>query len=380
MDSENTVTASKKIRFFPTKKQKTLFKLWLECTRWTYNKTIEYLKSIPQGQRRESWQEIRKNTIYPIIPDRFSCVPSLVKVDAVKEACQAYTAAKMRAKKTGQPFSMHWKSRKSRRQSSFICHKSIKSGGIYSRYSGKVRFAELLPSNPRDSRLILENERWFLCVPYKKKTTLAENQGRIVSLDPGVRTFITFYSEDSAGELGKKASGHIHRLCAHLDDLISRTSRAENRYQRRSMRKAQARMRNRIHDLITEMHHKCARFLLDNFDVILLPTFETSEMTSKTKRKIRSKTARQMLTLRHYGFKQHLKQAAAQMGKTVLDVNEAYTSKTCSWSGEIIWKLGGRKIIRGSDGISMSRDMNGARGIYLRALVDSPALFECATT
>jgi putative transposase len=34
--------------------------------------------------------------------------------------------------------------------------------------------------------------------------------------------------------------------------------------------------------------------------LILLPTFETSEMTNRSKRKIRSKTARQMLTWAHY--------------------------------------------------------------------------------
>ena len=55
-------------------------------------------------------------------------------------------------------------------------------------------------------------------------------------------------------------------------------------------------------------------------------------------------------------------------------VNEAYTSKTCSWSGEIIRNLGGRKVVRGSDGVSLERDINGARGIFLRALGDSPIL------
>lgn len=65
---------------------------------------------------------------------------------------------------------------------------------------------------------------------------------------------------------------------------------------------------------------------------------------------------------------------AHRLGKQVAEVNEAYTSKTCSWSGKIINSLGGRKII--SDGhIRLDRDINAARGIFLRALVDSPSLF-----
>ena len=48
----------------------------------------------------------------------------------------------------------------------------------------------------------------------------------------------------------------------------------------------------------------------------------------------------------------------------MLLVNEAYTSKTCSWSGEIIQSLGGRRTVAGSDGVRMNRDINGARGIF----------------
>jgi putative transposase len=122
------------------------------------------------------------------------------------------------------------------------------------------------------------------------------------------------------------------------------------------------------------MHKKIARFLVDNFDVILLPSFETSQMASKAHRRIRSKSVRQMLTLSHYQFKEFLKHKAFETGKTVLEVNEAYTSKTVSWNGEIIHNLGGAKVIKSSDGQTMNRDLNGARGIFLRALVDTPWL------
>jgi putative transposase len=56
----------------------------------------------------------------------------------------------------------------------------------------------------------------------------------------------------------------------------------------------------------------------------------------------------------------------------VLDVCEAYTSKTASWTGEIK-QIGGAKIIK-SGGLVVDRDLNGARGIYLRVLVDTPGL------
>ena len=61
-------------------------------------------------------------------------------------------------------------------------------------------------------------------------------------------------------------------------------------------------------------------------------------------------------------------------GISALIVNEAYTSKTVSWTGEIIHNLGGRKTVKSSEGQRMDRDINGARGTFLRALGDTPFL------
>ena len=53
------------------------------------------------------------------------------------------------------------------------------------------------------------------------------------------------------------------------------------------------------------------------------------------------------------------------------------SAKTCSWTGEVKNNLGGAKVMVGSDGQRMDRDINGARGIFLRALGDTPALQAC---
>ena len=56
-------------------------------------------------------------------------------------------------------------------------------------------------------------------------------------------------------------------------------------------------MRVRIENQVQELHRQVARLLVDNFDVILLPTFETSEMLVRGRRRIRSKTVRNPLSL-----------------------------------------------------------------------------------
>ena len=108
--------------------------------------------------------------------------------------------------------------------------------------------------------------------------------------------------------------------------------------------------------------------------MILLPGFETSEMVERGRRRIRSKTVRNLLSLAHYRFKLFIKGKALETGAIVLDVSEAYTTKTVSWTGEVLEGLGGASVVVAQDGERMDRDYNGARGIYLRALGNIPAL------
>jgi len=361
---------SKMIRLYPTAAQRAMFRRWFGASRYVYNKTVEYLKTI-KG-RRGAWTEISK-LIMADLPDWANEIPYQIKKIAVKDACDAYTNEKKKAKKNGKPFNLSFRSRKNPRQSCYIPKSAVLPQGIYYTISGEgLIYTEDLPDAFADCRLIYRQGRWFLQAPYETAVIKGENQTRIVALDPGVRTFQTFYSPEMAGTLGEHDFGRLVRLCHHLDNLFSRISKEKNKKRRYRMRKAANRLRWKIRDLRAELHAKSARFLVDNFDIILIPTFETSQMVKKQRRKIRSKTVRAMLTWAHYAFKERLKEVAFQAGKMVIEVNEAYTSKTCSWSGEVV-KIGSSEIIRGSDGIVMHRDMNGARGIFLRALAELPS-------
>jgi len=60
----------------------------------------------------------------------------------------------------------------------------------------------------------------------------------------------------------------------------------------------------------------------------------------------------------------------------VVDVSEAYTSKTCTKCGHIHTKLGGAKVfVCPKCNHKMPRDWQGALGILLRALRDTAVLF-----
>jgi putative transposase len=292
-------------------------------------------------------------------------VPFQVKGIAIREACDAFWKAK------GRP---SFRTRKNPSQSCFIPKTALKDTGIYPRVSGRgLKYHESLPASPMDSRLIWRDGKWWISVPSKKTISRSENQASgIVAIDPGVRTFATFYSPDMSGKIGEGDFAGIYRLLLHLDRLISERTKA-NRRKAKSLTKAIRRLRARISNLITELHWKTARFLCENFSLILMPTYETRQMTKKSGRKIRTKTVRSMLGFANYKFGNRLKRIAEKLGVTVSDVSEAYTSKTHPQTGEIR-NIGSAKQIRLIDGSMADRDLVGAYNILVRFLTECCAL------
>ena len=364
-----TKQQARRIQVDPDRTQKLAIATWLTASRWTYNLTAEILQSgIPAV-----WKHIASMG--------FSSLPG-----EAEDACRAMSnvktfnmelkAEQAQGKRANAEFAeLGYRSRQNPKQSCYIPDDAVTEHGVYHTILGPLRMAEAIPEGHQECRPVQERGLYRLVVPYPAQRDIETPSGDgVVALDPGVRTFLTYFSETDCGKLGHHAFGRIPRLCHRLDDLISRTTKAPNRRKRRQMRRAQARMRQRIINLVDELHWQLARWLTSNYRIILLPTFETHDMTQKAGRRIRSKTARMMLTFHHFEFKQRLKWKAWQRGALVLDVDEAYTSKTRSWNGTVNTKLGSAKMIRDDTGFGMDRDVNGARGIFLRALGDRPFL------
>jgi putative transposase len=119
------------------------------------------------------------------------------------------------------------------------------------------------------------------------------------------------------------------------------------------------------------VHWKLIQFLCQNYEVILIPIFQTQQMANRTTRKIRSKTARQMISWSHYTFRQRLldKIRLEFPWVEVIIVTEEYTSKTCSCCGSINNSLGGSKIFHCRHcHVIMDRDLNAARNILIKSI------------
>lgn len=70
---------------------------------------------------------------------------------------------------------------------------------------------------------------------------------------------------------------------------------------------------------------------------------------------------------KHYKFKTKLYFKAHWSGTCVYDVNESYTTKTCTNCGMLNTTVGSKPIFDcGSCGLKIERDTNGSRNIFLK--------------
>jgi putative transposase len=251
---------------------------------------------------------------------------------------------------------------------------------------GDVFFTEKIPDEAigKEYTVSFEKGRWFANVQ-QHIFIQAEKQGRVkcVAIDPGVRTFATCYSESEVIIAGENlAKERLYPLMLQADKIISQRQLIYNQFPKvhfaelpQWARDRLTNLQNRLYkvkckkdDIIRDHHHRLAFELVSNYDVLFLPTFETKGMVRRRKgRVIRRNTCRQMLDLCHYKFKLLLKWYAKKYGKHVVDCCEAYTTKTLSWSGQVIENIGGRKTVNDKH-YTVDRDINAARGILIKAL------------
>ncbi|MCT7963910.1 RNA-guided endonuclease TnpB family protein [Laspinema sp. D1] len=363
MDCVSTRLRSKKIRIYPSPELNKVWRKWLAACRYCYNQAIALCRS----GKRLSKLKLRNEVMQSDLPAWVKETPCHIRQNAIFDAHLAFSASP----------GARFRSCRDSSQAIKFNDSNFSSGSWYPRLTKGLTFktSEPIPKTcGQGTQLAFSKGRWFAVFPEPVAMTPTEATG-VIALDPGVRTFITGFDGSRFLEFGSGDIGRITRLCQHLDDLMSRIAKEPSRSRRRRMRQAAQRIRTKIRNLVDEAHKQIAHYLTRNYSVIFLPTFETSNMVAKAKRKIRSKTARAMLTWAHYRFKLTLRHQAEITGTTVVDMTEEYTSKTCTHCGHVHSKLGGSKMFRCPEcGFTLSRDWNGAFGIFLKALRDTASV------
>lgn len=383
------VIATKKIRIYPENEDK--YHQMLCVYRRAYNLAVEKYKTGTYKDENGKSIDIRPE-IREIIKGECDVSGSVYDVniihDAVRKAGQAFSTICKKNKKlkgASSGFSeIHFKSRKGKVHT-FTLDKMPKGLNPCVRSLGKIYVTESVPVEAIGKQVVVtyDHGRWYINVQQHIEIQ-SEIQGevRCVAIDPGSRTFGTCYSPSEVTIAGDAfAKDVLLPLAKKMRKLFSMRDKIYNQLrnmvdmpqwavdQLRYIDKELNRIECKKQDKTRDLHHRFAYYLVQNYDVIFLPTFETSNMVQKknSRRRLNRVAVNGILSLQHFQFKQVLKWYAKKYGKVVADVNESYTSKTRSWDGVINDKLGSAKIIK-DEHIIVDRDVNAARGIYIKQL------------
>jgi len=404
----------RKVRIYPHQHQKEIFRKIVGCTRKTYNKAIDIIKSktLP-FDNPDAWQkkeEERKahskdpekhkttenpwwNKIYvrnfvalnnsSFVGDNLYLkeAPKATREAAVTEAFAAFKGNMTQLKAGIIPkFGLGFRSKKQEAVKGWtftICPNAANGNLLFPRTFktfGRLPVArsqrKFLKDKYGDYYMIIVDEPGDM--RFENQEALASNSPRIISIDPGVRTRHTLYSNTGfAMEIGNGDITRLCRLARHVDRCFGErcNKKANNHRRRRLFLRKEKKLRKRAKNLVREITDKTVKFLVDNSDVVIIPPFQVKDMVNRNTSKLRKETRKQMLGWSHYAFRKRLIAKAHATGTKVLVASEHYTSKTCGNCGSIHEKLGSNKVFKCPKcNFIADRDVNGARNILLRSI------------
>jgi len=315
------------------------------------------------------------------------------------------------ARKTNEKFEMKYKN-VDNTQTISISKRNISDEGIFVNSLKKLNcynYKEVLKKYKINKDCKLQYDKilntYYIIISFENTYINIPNRKEVVALDPGEKTFLTFFSNQEYGKLGDNMRVRITKLERKIRKYQSILAKNKNKKgktinNKKKLKKIVRRLYLKIKGYVNEVHKKAAKYLCENYKNILLPEFKTKPMISKKrveqerekinkmknaeeaeklrkelKKKVRmSREVKFVLSQQsHYRFKEYLKATAKRYKTNVYDVDESFTSQCCSECG-ILSSEYDYRTKRCKCGVKQDRDINGSRNILLKCVGSMPGV------
>lgn len=371
---------SRKIRFYPTSEQKKHFNKFFGASRYLYNKTISLFNNKEINQKlslslpkirplvMKNNKDIKDDDIEAWLKD----IPYDTRQLSIKNALSSLKSSfELLKNKKIKYFKHKFKSKKDRNQTFYVDHRALKNLNLFPtllKEHSKLRvnkkykkYENYIPDS--DAIILKKGKKYFILFSKEKKFEKIEKKNDIISLDPGIKRFQSFYTPDGhVGELGnnklKKKVLKIEKKIDKLKSLISikkiKKCKSENKCYK---------LKTKVTNIISDFHWKISSFLAKNYKVVLLPIFKSKDL-----KKNLSPTNRRLIDIySHYKFQQKLVYQGKKYGCKVIIVDEHYTTKTCGNCGNLNHFVGNSSVYWCPRcRIELDRDYQAARNILLK--------------
>jgi len=236
-------------------------------------------------------------------------------------------------------------------------------GDINYIYNNKNYILPQLTSNVKINYNKILDE-YSLLIPEKCATVEDKNKfTNTISLDPGLRTFMTGLSEKNAIKIGNNVNKIIAKKIKRLNNI---------KYNKiipvKIKKKNELIINRKIEHMIDDLHWKTIKYLTNNYNNIFLGDMNAKSIVCKTKSILSPLQKTACLRTRYYVFQQRLEYKCIATKTNYKLVNEMYTSKTCSFCCNYNNKLKAETVYSCNKcGINIDRDINGCRNIYFKS-------------
>lgn len=379
-DKCSSIMKCKQIKLSLTQQQKNIMNDWFNAYTIMYNKTLKYIKNNYNNDdfklnfmnlRTYCLKDIRndiiENSQNKHVVNKNTKIKTHVIDQAIKLAVSNYKSAlsNLKNNKIKHFRIRYWRFKRTNK----ILHiektyfsKGTLCNNVFGKIKGMYNNKEYLFDDiEHDSTLKYDKyqNKYTLYVPQKINIIDNENTKKI-SLDPGLRTFLTGMSNNEVVEIGENGNKYVKEYINRLDNS-NKIKDDKKKEKKKEMLKRK--LKNKINDL----HWKSIKHLTKNYKTVFIGNMSVKSIIRKGSNL--SKLNKRIATsYEFFKFHQRLEYKCMLNDVQLYVIDESYTSKTCSVCGWYNKDLKSEKIYDCQNcKLKIDRDINGCRGICIKS-------------
>jgi transposase len=365
---DDNIIKCKKIIILPTIDQQKILLNWFESYRKMYNSTLTIINKLifENNKNKYNFRYIRTNEMKEIkqILTNESKINSHILDGAIKLACTSYKSANSNYK-NGHIKNYKIRPIKQNKKSKILdlekCY--FFKNGFCKNTLGKMETKDEFDFNQINSDCKLHynkiTNRFTLLVPIKEKCIDIVNKD-FISIDPGIKTFLTGLSSDKVYKIGTNIIKPFTKNLNYIDKLA--------KINNKKTRKIIVRKKLKLYNKITDFHWKSINYLLTKEKIknIFIGNWSTKNISSK-KGNLQPIYKRIANSLRYYEFLQKLQFKCNQYKVNLQIIDESYTSKICSFCNKLS-TISSERTLNCDCKLHLDRDINGCINILLKSI------------
>ncbi len=328
--AESIIQKSFRFRIFPSKTQTTKLVNTLDLCRNLYNAALQERRdayrlnriSISYYDQANQLKEIKETN------SEYKDVHSQVSQDVLKRVDKAFQAffrrIKSKKEKAGFP-----RFQGKHRYNSFTFAQSgfsLTNSRLTLSKIGKIKIKLHRAIVGKVKTLTITRDscgKWFACFSVETAKEILEPTSQQVGIDAGLAIYAKF-SDETEIENPRFFRKSEKRLAMAQRRLSAQVKGSKERHQKR---KIVAKIHNKIKNQRSNFTHQLSRFLVNNYDLIV---FEKLQMLNMVKNHCLAKS----ISDASWGqLIEQVRYKAENAGRTLIQINPAYTSQTCRICG-----------------------------------------------